>query len=112
MSLDIEIHKQTLGQDAIKKACPSCHPDHSKELNRIKRMQGQLEGVKKMIEEGRYCPEILIQTSAIAAAIRSLETQILEKHLKHCVTQAFESNDKTESDKKIKELLNLFQRRE
>lgn len=94
----------------MKKSCGQCHPDHSKELNRIKRMQGQLEGIKKMIEAQKYCPEILIQTRAVSSAVRSLETKILEKHLRHCVNQAFQTKDKKESEKKMKELLDIFKR--
>ncbi len=94
----------------MKNNCKHCHPDHSKELNRIKRMQGQLEGIKKMITDRRYCPEILIQTRAVLAAVKSLEGKILESHLQNCVVQCFESGDKKESGKKITELVTLFKR--
>jgi CsoR family transcriptional regulator, copper-sensing transcriptional repressor len=91
-------------------SCKKCHPDHSKELNRISRLQGQLEGIKKMIVERRYCPEIMIQTRAVAAAVRALEGKLLESHLKHCVVASFESKNKNECDEKISELVDLFKR--
>ncbi|MBU0507130.1 MAG: metal-sensitive transcriptional regulator [bacterium] len=94
----------------MKDACKKCHPDHSKELNRINRLQGQLEGIKKMIADRRYCPEIMIQTRAVAAAVRALEAKLLESHLKHCVAQAFESKSKKDSEDKISELVDLFKR--
>jgi len=87
------------------------HADHARELARIKRIRGQLEGVQKMIEEGRYCPDILSQTRAISSAIRSLEVALLENHLNHCVKKAFGSKDGVEREDKIRELLELFAKR-
>ena len=84
-------------------------PDHNAEINRINRMIGQLEGVKKMISEQVYCPEILIQTKAISSALRSLETSLLENHINHCVKNSFETGN--DSDKKIEELIVLFKTR-
>lgn len=84
-------------------------PDHSAELRRINRIQGQLEGIKRMIQERRYCPDIITQTSAVRAAITSLEASILEKHLSACVRSAFKASDK-ESEVKIKELVEIFKR--
>lgn len=83
--------------------------DHSDQLKRINRMIGQLEGVKKMINDSVYCPEILIQTKAISSAMRSLETNLLESHLNNCVKEAFSSG--VDTDKKIDELVTLFKTR-
>jgi DNA-binding FrmR family transcriptional regulator len=85
------------------------HPDHSAELNRINRMIGQLEGVKKMIGDNVYCSEILIQTKAISSALRSLETTILERHIHHCVHGSLKS-EKT-VDKTVEELVHIFKTR-
>lgn len=84
------------------------NPDHKKELHRINRIQGQLDGVYKMIEEKRYCPEILVQTRAVTAAVKSLEATILEKHLNHCVKEAFSNSSSKESEAKIQEIVKLF----
>lgn len=86
------------------------YPDHASNMNRINRIMGQLEGIKRMIEEKRYCPEILTQTRAISSALRALETAILEKHLHHCVTSALEGGSRKEIDGKLNELLTLFKR--
>lgn len=86
------------------------NPDHRAEILRINRIQGQLDGIKKMIESQRYCPEILTQTKAITSAIRALEAQILEKHLRHCVQNALAQNS-DESAVKIEELVTLFLKR-
>lgn len=86
------------------------NPDHKKELHRIKRIQGQLEGVKNMIVNQKYCPDILTQTKAIKSAVASLESVILKKHLECCVYEAFEKNSKKDQEEKIKEILSLFQK--
>lgn len=85
--------------------------DHRRELNRLSRIIGQLEGVRRMIEERRYCPEILIQTRAASSAIRSLEGAILEGHLRHCMVTALASASASERATKVDELVDLFERR-
>tara|TARA_B100000925_G_scaffold287172_1_gene266032 strand:+ start:1144 stop:1416 length:273 start_codon:yes stop_codon:yes gene_type:complete len=87
----------------------ACKPDHTPQIKRLNRMIGQLGGVKKMIEDGVYCPEILIQTKAVSSALRSLETSLLEGHLNGCVTEAIFSG--VEKDKKVEELLQIFKTR-
>lgn len=84
-------------------------PNHTAELNRINRIKGQLDGIKKMIEERKYCPDILTQTSAVRSAIASLEAAILEKHLHACVRDAFET-DRAGAEEKIEELLTIFKK--
>lgn len=84
------------------------HPNHESELPRLNRILGQLEGVKKMIAEHRYCPEILIQLKAIRSAIRAVESNILNRHLQACVTQSFDSEEA--KAEKIAELKMLFDR--
>jgi CsoR family transcriptional regulator, copper-sensing transcriptional repressor len=86
------------------------NPDHSGELSRVNRISGQIAGVKKMIEERRYCPEILTQLRAARSAIKSLEANILEAHLGHCVNDAMTASDAKEVKKKIKELQEIFKR--
>ncbi len=90
---------------------PCIHPDHSAELRRVKRIKGQLAGIERMIEERRYCPEILVQTQAAAAAIRALEAELLRGHLNHCVSVAFQSDDETARAEKLSELIEIFNRR-
>ena len=74
--------------------------------NRISRIEGQLKGIKRMIEENAYCNDILIQLSAIENSIKSLSNQILENHLYSCVTRDLE-NGKFET---IDEVISLFKR--
>ena len=94
----------------MEKVCESKHPDYEKHLPRINRVVGQLNGVKKMIEDKRYCPEIITQLKAVSSACQSLEIIMLQKHLETCVMEAFHSTDKIIKNKKIQELTNLYKR--
>ncbi|MCB0326763.1 MAG: metal-sensitive transcriptional regulator [Bdellovibrionales bacterium] len=85
------------------------HPDHSAQISRINRVIGQLEAVKRKIENQDYCPDILIQTKAIVSAIKSLETSLLEKHIHHCVKDAIKSG--RDERQKLNELLQIFKTR-
>lgn len=84
------------------------HPSHEENLPRLNRIAGQVEGVRKMIREKRYCPDILVQIRAIRSALRVVEGNILQKHLEHCVAQAFEQGDG--ATEKIAELRKLFEK--
>jgi DNA-binding FrmR family transcriptional regulator len=93
-----------------KSNCHTEHPDHSKELGRLNRIAGQVEGIKKMITENRYCPDILLQISAVRAALKSLETNILKPHIHCCVKEAMHADSDLEQSKVIDELLDIFKR--
>lgn len=84
------------------------HPDHSDESVRINRAIGQLEGIKRMIEERRYCPDILVQTRAVTSAVMAVEARILERHIGSCVKAAFNADDGTEAGTKVTELIDIF----
>lgn len=74
--------------------------------NRINRIEGQLKGIKKMIQEDAYCNDVLIQLSSIENSVRSLSNKILENHLHSCVTRDLE-NGKLET---LDEIISLFKR--
>lgn len=74
--------------------------------NRINRIEGQLRGIKKMVDEDVYCNDILVQLSAVQNSVKSLSNHILENHLYTCVTNDIE-NGKTEI---VDELINLFKK--
>lgn len=84
------------------------NPSHLSEMARLNRISGQMEGVKKMIEANRYCPDILIQLRAIRSAIRAVEGNILKAHLQSCVVDSFNSAE--DREQKINELKELFDR--
>lgn len=86
----------------------SSHPDHSTLVPRIKRAIGQLEAVERMINDRRYCPDIIQQLRAVQSAARAVELEILKTHLTNCIKDSAKSNNLQDFDKKLKELLNLI----
>lgn len=86
------------------------HPDHNKELIKLKRARGQIEGIMGMIEENRYCPDILIQIRAAKSALQSVEHSILKTHLEHCVHDVLHSKDSEQAGNKIHELIEMIGR--
>lgn len=82
-------------------------PRHSDNLSKLNRILGQVEGIKKMIEEERYCLDIIYQIKAIRSALKNVEKNILNKHIHHCVASSFNS-PKEELQQKIDELVLLF----
>lgn len=84
------------------------HADHLHHLPRLNRAIGQLEGVKKMVQEQRACADILIQLRAIRSAIHAMEAAILEEHLDHCITHAWQSESREIQNAKLAELKQLY----
>jgi DNA-binding FrmR family transcriptional regulator len=83
---------------------------HKETLNRLSRIAGQVNGIKRMVEEEKYCIDIITQVQAARSALRSVELQILEKHMHHCVSDAFQSGSKKESNEKLDELLRVMKK--
>ena len=83
-------------------------PSHISQLQRLRRIEGQIRGVIKMIENKRYCMDILQQTRAISAALKAVENNILEDHLTSCVASALKSNRKKDQANKIKEVIEVI----
>lgn len=77
-------------------------------LNRLKRVEGQVRGVSGMVEEDRYCIDILHQLQAVKSAIDRAETEILKNHAACCVAEAIASGDEAEQRAKFGELVELF----
>lgn len=84
------------------------HPDHQDHIARLRRAHGQVDAIERMILNKEYCPKIIQQLRAATAALKALEANILKTHLEHCVKDALNSKNKSESDRKITELINLF----
>ena len=79
-------------------------------LNRLSRIEGQVRGVSRMVEDDRYCIDILTQTRAIRAALARVEAELLKGHLGHCIEGAIVSGDKDEQRRKAAELIQLLER--
>jgi|TARA_R110000765_G_scaffold168893_1_gene273888 CsoR family transcriptional regulator, copper-sensing transcriptional repressor len=80
----------------------------TREISRMHRIEGQVRGIAKMMEDGRYCIDILQQFSAVEAALRATKMKILEIHINHCVEEALTSGNKADQKEKIAELVSLF----
>ncbi len=83
------------------------HPQRKQIVNRMARIVGHANAVKRMCEEGKDCTDILIQISAVKSALNNVGKLILEDHVKHCVTEAVENDDK-EALEKLKEAIDKF----
>ena len=83
-------------------------PSHEEELGRLKKIEGQIRGVQKMVEEDRYCVDILQVLSSIQGAIEKVEDHILRRHLEGCVSHAVQSGSRKERDEKFHEILELI----
>jgi DNA-binding FrmR family transcriptional regulator len=77
---------------------------------RLARIEGQVRGIARMVEEERYCIDILNQMQAIKSALRKVEEEILKSHAAHCVAHAIESGDAKDQTQKFTELVELFAR--
>lgn len=74
-------------------------------IKRLKRIEGQVKGVQKMVDDERYCVDILVQVSAIRSAINKVGTIILENHIKGCVSDSLKDGDNHATDDMINELM-------
>jgi len=81
-------------------------------LNRFNRIEGQIRGLSRMVEQDRYCIDIVTQLSAVRAALRRAEEEILADHVANCVEHAIASGNKAEQRRKVTELMNVLSRAE
>lgn len=88
----------------------SPHADHRKQLGRLRRVEGQVRGIASMVEDGRYCVDILTQLQAARAALARIEREILDDHVNACVAVAAASEDKEAQREKLGELTELLRR--
>ena len=85
-------------------------PTKSACLKRLNRIEGQVRGLARMIGEDRYCIDVVTQVSAVRAALRRAEEEILKDHVAHCVEHAIESGDADEQRRKVSELMDVLAR--
>ena len=87
-------------RDNIKTAC----------VKRLSRIEGQVRGLSRMVEEDRYCIDVVTQIAAVRAALRKVEEEILRDHVAHCVEHAISSSNKADQRRKIEELMAVVSR--
>jgi DNA-binding FrmR family transcriptional regulator len=83
------------------------HPSHRDELARLKRLEGQIRGAQAMIDDGRYCVDILRVLHAVRSAIAKVEDRILDRHLEGCVLGALASKSPRDREQKRREILEI-----
>jgi len=81
---------------------------HEEVRQRLKRISGQVNGLARMIEDGRYCIDVLVQIAAVEAALHKLSALILQDHLETCVAESFNSRDLRDRKAKVEELVRVF----
>jgi CsoR family transcriptional regulator, copper-sensing transcriptional repressor len=84
--------------------------DKDQLLKRLARIEGQVRGISKMVEDDRYCIDILTQLGAVDTALEAVAIKVLEEHVEHCVAGALASGDRAQADEKSRELLAAVQR--
>lgn len=75
---------------------------------RLARIEGQVKGIRNMVESGRYCVDILLQLSAVISALKRVEDLVMESHLNTCVVDALQSDDEAQRSEKIKEVMDVM----
>jgi len=81
-----------------------------REISRMHRIEGQARGISKMMEEDRYCIDILQQISAMEGALRAVRAKVLNIHANHCIEEAMASGDKADQAEKVAELIALVEK--
>lgn len=82
--------------------------DHEKITNRLVRIEGQIRGIKKMVEEDRECEDILVQISAASASLTNAARLVMEHHIEHCVVDGIKHGDEDETIRRLKKSLDQF----
>lgn len=82
--------------------------DRELTLKKLKTVRGQIEGLIKMVEDDRYCIDISNQLMASIGILKNINKDVLDAHLKHCVTEAFNSSDQLDKKQKINEIINII----
>jgi CsoR family transcriptional regulator, copper-sensing transcriptional repressor len=75
---------------------------------RLRKIEGQIEGVRKMVGQGRYCIDVLIQLRAVVGAVRRVEENILNRHLRTCVRDSLAGGTRADQDRKIEEIVDIL----
>jgi DNA-binding FrmR family transcriptional regulator len=111
--VDQAMAKKQKSHEKIHNPPHALHVDSGMKQNillRLRRVEGQVRGIQKMVDDERYCPDVLTQMSAIHESLRSVERILMKNHLQHCATEALRSGDEDIAQKTYDELTELFYR--
>ena len=89
---------------------PNHGASHRDEITRLRRIEGQVRGLQRMVEEDRYCIDILTQIRSVQRALQRVNDSILERHLRHCVVDAARTGDPAQRDARIDEVMSVLER--
>ena len=89
---------------------PGYHGEKADLVKRLHRIEGQVRGIERMVEDERYCIDVITQISAVSTALESLAFRILDNHVQHCVADALASGDEAAAAEKSRELLDAVHR--
>jgi DNA-binding FrmR family transcriptional regulator len=89
---------------------PGYHDQKDDLLKRLRRIEGQVRGLQRMVESDTYCIDVLTQVSAATKALQSVAINLLDEHLRHCVTDALRADDEAETDRIITEASRAVER--
>ena len=92
----------------MERRAPSNASSKQKISTRLKSVEGHLRGVVEMVEKDTYCIDVLRQTKAIHAALKSVEKMLLDRHIEHCVNEAIASPKKNERERVVRELVDVL----
>lgn len=111
--IESESQESAVTENAVTEMCGECrhkHRDPKEEkdlINRLNRLEGQVRGIKAMVQDERYCTDILVQVSAVQSALNSFASKLLSSHIKTCVVQDIENGNGEEA---IEELCNTIKK--
>ena len=91
-------------------ASPGYHDDKDEILKRLRRIEGQVRGLQRMVESDTYCIDVLTQVSAATRALQSVAVNLLDEHLRHCVSDAVQSGNRPETERIITEASRAIER--
>src|ERR1700738_443810 len=96
------------GVHAARRKAVAVDPENkSANLKRLRRIEGQVRGLARMVEEDRYCPDILVQVSSVQEALRAVGRGLMRNHLRHCVSQAIRNGNPAKAEATYDELMKL-----
>lgn len=91
-------------------ATPGYHGQKAAVLARLKRVEGQVRGIERMVADDTYCIDVLTQVAAATKALQSVAVQLMDEHLRHCVADAIQSSDPAHADRVLSEATRVIER--
>lgn len=101
-------HRKTPSRSGTRKAAGIDQEIKAANLRRLRRIEGQVRGLSRMIEADRYCADVMVQISSVQAALRAVGRGLMRNHLRHCASQAIRKGSPSQAEAMYDELMNLI----